>query len=226
MKMIAKFSRSLAKDMEKEFVTITGAIKAGTKETAEGLKNDLRQQVTSAGMGTKLANAWRSNVYDNKGYNPAALVYTRAPEIIAAFDKGVLIKPKAGGVWLAVPTVTAPKRGTDGKRITPLTFPEAKLGKLEFVYRDKGPSFLVVHNVRASYAKKTGQLRGFRKASETALRTGKGLTTAIMFILIRQVQLEKRFDVATVAKIWGEKMPGLIDKEHTRRARADADKSG
>lgn len=223
MKMIAKIAKSLAKDMEKEFVTITGAIKAGTKEAAEGLKNDLRQQVTSAGMGSKLANAWRSRVYDNKGYNPASLVYTRAPKIIEAFDKGVLIKPKAGGVWLAIPTVTAPKRGTDGKRITPLNFPEAKLGKLEFVYRDKGASFLVVHNVRASYSRKTGHLRGFRKASDTALRTGKGLSSAIMFILIRQVKLEKRFDVATAAKIWGEKLPDLIDKEHTRRSKTDDD---
>ncbi|MGE3622999.1 MAG: DUF6441 family protein [Bdellovibrionales bacterium] len=199
MKMIAKIAKSLAKDMEKEFVTITGAIQAGTKEAAEGLKNDLRQQVTSAGMGTKLANAWRSKVYDNKGYNPAGLVYTRAPKIIEAFDKGVLIKPKAGGVWLAIPTVTAPKRGTDGKRLTPLNFPEAKLGKLEFVYRDKGPSFLVVHNVRASYSRKTGQLRGFRKASETALRTGNGLSSAIMFILIRQVKLDIWVEVATAA---------------------------
>lgn len=223
MKMIAKIAKSIAKDMEKEFVAITGAIQAGTKEAAEGLKNDLRQQVTSAGMGTKLANAWRSKVYDNKGYNPAGLVYTRAPKIIEAFDKGVLIKPKAGGVWLAIPTVTAPKRGTDGKRLTPLNFPEAKFGKLEFVYRDKGPSFLVVHNVRASYSRKTGQLRGFRKASETALRTGKGLSSAIMFILIRQVKLEKRFDVATAAKIWGEKLPNMIDKEHTRRSKPDDD---
>lgn len=223
MKMIAKIAKSLAKDMEKEFVTITGAIQAGTKEAAEGLKNDLRQQVTSAGMGTKLANAWRSKVYDNKGYNPAGLVYTRAPKIIEAFDKGVLIKPKGGGVWLAIPTVTAPKRGTDGERLTPLNFPEAKLGKLEFVYRDKGPSFLVVHNVRASISRKTGQLRGFRKASDTALRTGKGLTSAIMFILVRQVKLEKRLDVATAAKVWGERLPNLIDKEHTRRSKGDDD---
>lgn len=223
MKVIAKIAKSIAKDMEKEFVAITGAIQAGTKEAAEGLKTDLRQQVTSAGMGTKLANAWRSKVYDNKGYNPAGLVYTRAPKIIEAFDKGVLIKPKAGGVWLAIPTVAAPKRGTDGKRLTPLNFPEAKLGKLEFVYRDKGPSFLVVHNVRASYSRKTGQLRGFRKASETALRTGKGLSSAIMFILIRQVKLEKRLDVATAAKIWGERLPNMIDKEHTRRSKPDDD---
>lgn len=223
MRMIAKIARSLARDMEKEFATITGAIQAGTKEAAEGLKNDLRQQVTSAGMGTKLANTWRSRVYENKGYNPTGLVYTRAPKIIEAFDKGVLIKPRAGGVWLAIPTATAPKRGTDGKKLTPLNFPEAKMGKLEFVYRQKGPSFLVVHNVRASHSRKTGQLRGFRKASDTALRTGKGLSSAIMFILIRQVKLEKRLDVATAAKIWGEKLPNLIDKEHTRRSKTDDD---
>lgn len=223
MKFTAKIIGSIRKDMEKEFSTLTGAIKAGTKEAADGLKTALRGQVTGAGMGSKLANAWRSKVYENKGYDPAGLVYTRAPRIVEAFDKGVLIKPKAGGVWLAIPTVVAPKRGTDGKRITPTTFPEAKLGKLEFVYREKGPSFLVVHNVRASYSRKTGQLRGFRKASETALRAGKGLTTAIMFILIRQVKLEKRLDVAGAAKIWIDKMPNLIEQEHARRSRENAE---
>lgn len=223
MKVIAKIAKSIAKDMEREFVTITGAIKTGTKEATDGLKNDLRQQVTSAGMGTRLANAWRSRVYENKGHDAAGFVYSQAPQIIEAFDKGVLIKPKAGGMWLAVPTSAAPKRGKDGKKITPLNFPEAKLGKLEFVYRKNGASFLVVHNVRASYSKKTGQLRGFRKASDTALRTGKGLSTAIMFILIRQVKLDKRLDVARAAKLWGEKMPVLIDKEHTRRTKPDAE---
>lgn len=218
MKFTAKIIGSIRRDMEKEFSTLTGAIKAGTKEAAEGLKTTLRGQITGAGMGTKLANAWRSKVYENKGYDSAGLVYTRAPRIVEAFDKGVLIKPKAGGVWLAVPTVTAPKRGTDGKRITPLNFPEAKLGKLEFVYRENGPSFLVVHNVRASYSRKTGQLRGFRKASDTALRTGKGLTTAIMFLLIRQVKLEKRLDVESAAKIWIEKMPTFIEQQHTKRS--------
>lgn len=221
MKFTAKIIGSIRKDMEKEFRTLTGAIKAGTKEAAEGLKTTLRGQVTSAGMGTKLANAWRAKVYENKGYDSAGLVYTRAPRIVEAFDKGVLIKPKAGGVWLAVPTVTAPKRGTDGKRITPLNFPEAKLGKLEFVYRENGPSFLVVHNVRASYSRKTGQLRGFRKASDTALRTGKGLTTAIMFVLIRQVKLEKRFDVESAAKVWIEKMPNFIEQQHMKRTEGD-----
>ncbi len=81
----------------------------------------------------------------------------------------------------------------------------------------------MVHNVRASYSRKTGKLRGFRKASETALRTGKGLTTAIMFILIRQVKLEKRLDVAGAAKVWIDKMPGLIEQEHARRSKENAE---
>ena len=50
------------------------------------------------------------------------------------------------------------------------------------------------------------------------------LTTAIMFILIRQVKLEKRLDVAGAAKVWIEKMPDLIEQEHARRSRENADK--
>lgn len=215
MKIATTVIGAFKKDLEREFVTLTGAVQGGMRSAADGLKKDLRDQVTDAGMGTKLANTWRSAVYENRGYDPVGFVYTRAPQIIQAFDQGVLIKPQSGHVWLAIPTDTAPKKGTDGKRITPLNFPEEKLGKLEFVYRDQGPSFLVVHNVRASYSKKTGQLRGFRKASDTALRTGRGLTTAIMFILIKQVKLDKRLDVARATQAWTDKLPSLIAEAHT-----------
>lgn len=132
MKIATTVIGAFKKDLEREFVTLTGAVQGGMRSAADGLKKDLRDQVTGAGMGSKLANTWRSAVYENRGYDPVGFVYTRAPQIIQAFDQGVLIKPQGGHVWLAIPTDTAPKKGTDGKRITPLNFPEDKLGKLEF----------------------------------------------------------------------------------------------
>lgn len=125
----------------------------------------------------------------------------------------------AGFGWPCQPP-RLPKRGTDGKKNHAAKLSRGEAWKTGIRLQENGASFLVVHNVRASYSKKTGQLRGFRKASNTALRTGKGLSTAIMFILIRQVKLDKRLDVERAAKIWGEKMPALNQlKEHTRRTK-------
>jgi hypothetical protein len=52
----------------------------------------------------------------------------------------------------------------------------------------------------ASYSRQTGQLRGFRRATERARRSGHGLTTVVMFLLVPQVKLSKRLDVARAAE--------------------------
>ena len=68
----------------------------------------------------------------------------------------------------------------------------------------------MVDNVRASHSRKTGALRGFRKASKTARRTGRGLATVVMFIMVSQVRLRKRLDFAGAAARWQNKLSRLI----------------
>jgi hypothetical protein len=104
------------------------------------------------------------------------------------------------GRFLAIPTENAPRKGTDGKRISPSTFLEHRFGPLRFVPRQSGPSLLVVNGLRASYSRKTGQLRGFRRATDRARRSGQGLTTVVMFLLVPQAKLRKRLDVARAAE--------------------------
>jgi hypothetical protein len=60
--------------------------------------------------------------------NAAGLVCTKAPQIIRAFDEGVLIRRRRGW-FLGIPTGNAPRKGTDGKRISPSTFPEHRFGR-------------------------------------------------------------------------------------------------
>ncbi len=74
------------------------------------------------------------------------------------------------GRFLAIPTENAPRKGTDGRRISPSTFPEHRFGPLRFVPRPNGPSLLVVDGLRASFSRKTGELRGFRRATDRARR--------------------------------------------------------
>ena len=116
------------------------------------------------------------------------------------------------GRFLALPTGNAPKKGTDGRRISPSSFPEHRFGPLRFVHRRSGPSLLVVDGLRASFSRQTGELRGFRRAGERARRTGTGLTTVVMFLLVPQVKMPKRLDVARAAERWSARLPELVER--------------
>jgi len=212
MKLTATIARSLQADMQAELRNIERAVTSGTREAGRGLKTELRRQVASAGLGQRLANSWRDKHYPNQKLDAASLVYTKAPQIIRAFDQGAVIRSKRGR-FLAIPTENAPRRGTDGKRISPRTFPEHRFGPLRFVPRPSGPSLLVVDGLRASYSRQTGQLRGFRRATGRARRGGAGLTTVVMFLLVPQVKLRKRLDVARAAERWSAQLPALIEQQ-------------
>ena len=175
----------------------------------ERIKNDLRGQVTGAGLGNKLAKSWQAKLYPKgqKSISAAGWVFSKAPKLIRAFSEGALIKSK-DGFFLAIPTEAAPKRGVGGKRINPSNFPEHSLGRLRFVYRPGKISLLVVDSLRAS----TGKRGGFRKASESVLKSGRGLTTVVMFLLVPQVKLKKRLDYQSVVNAREGQLPQTILK--------------
>jgi Family of unknown function (DUF6441) len=212
MKLAASIVRSLQADMQAELRDIERAVTSGTRDAGRRLKTELRGQVTSAGLGQRLANSWRDRHYPNRKLDAASLVFTNAPQIIRAFDEGALIRSKRGR-FLAMPTENAPRKGTDGKRISPSTFPEQRFGPLRFVPRSSGPSLLVVDGVRASFSRESGELRGFRRATDRARHSGQGLTTVVMFLLVPQVKLPKRRDVARAAEHWSEQLPALIEQQ-------------
>jgi hypothetical protein len=198
--------------MQAELRDIERAVASGTRDAGRGLKTELRPQVASAGLGQRLANSWRDKHYPNRKLDAASLIYTKAPQIISAFDEGVVIRSKHGR-FLAIPTENAPKKGTDGRRISPRAFPEHRFGPLRLVSRSSGPSLLVVDGLRASFNRQTGELRGFRRAIERGRRSGQGLTTVVMFLLVPQVKLRKRLDVAGAAERWSGQLPALLERQ-------------
>jgi Family of unknown function (DUF6441) len=212
MKLAAAIARSLQADMQSELRDIERAVATGTRDAGRGLRTELRRQVTSAGLGQRLENSWRDKRYPNRKLDAASLVYTKAPQIIRAFDESAVIRSRRGR-FLAIPTENAPRKGTDGRRISPSTFPEHRFGPLRFVPRQSGPSLLVVDGLRASFSRQTGQLRGFRRATDRAGRNGHGLTTVVMFLLVPQVKLPKRLDVSRAAEHWSAQLPTLIEQQ-------------
>jgi Family of unknown function (DUF6441) len=211
-KLVTTITRSFRADMQAELRDIELAVASGTRDAGRSLRTELRRQVTGAGLGQRLANSWRDSHYPNQRLDAASLVYTRAPQIIRAFDEGAVIRSRRGR-FLAIPTENAPRKGTDGRRIKPSTFPEHRFGPLRFVPRPSGPSLLVVVGLRASFSRNTGELRGFRQAMDRARRSGQGLTTVVMFLLVPQVKLRKRLDVARAAERWSGQLPALIEQQ-------------
>lgn len=182
---------------------------AGVKQTGSMAVKALRAMMNAAFKGQRIQYVWHEKFYENSGFDAAAFIYNKANKVIRAFSEGVVIK-SSNGFFLAIPTVNAPKTGVGGKRISPSNFPEHVLGRLRFVYRGPGrPSLLVVDNLRASYSRKTGKLRGFRKATAKSIAAGK-TATVVMFILVPQVTLKKRIDPTSVVKREGSKAPENI----------------
>ena len=206
MKLAAAISGDLRKIMAEEIKEAEDAVTAGMRQAADGLKADLRRQVTEAGMGQRLANSWRAELYpkSQKSIKAAGFVFTRAPTIIRAFDQGAVIKSRHG-FWLAIPTPAA-GTGARGKRMTPGLWEQMHGSRLRFIYRRGAPSLLVAENMRA----RTGKRGGFAKGSASALRSGRGMTSVVMFILVPQVSLKKRLDVNGVAEQWAAALPELI----------------
>ncbi|EME69997.1 hypothetical protein H261_10622 [Paramagnetospirillum caucaseum] len=206
MKLAAAISGDLRKIMAEEVKEAEDAVTAAMRQAADGLKADLRRQVSEAGMGQRLANTWRAELYPKgrKSIKAAGFVFTRAPTIIRAFDQGAVIKSKHG-FWLAIPTPAA-GTGARGKRMTPSLWEQMHGSRLRFIYRRGAPSLLVAENMRV----RTGKRGGFAKGSASALRSGRGMTSVVMFILVPQVSLKKRLDVDGAAERWASALPELI----------------
>ena len=198
----------LGLDITPDLVSVMAAeIKAGEKavsgamrEASTDLKSAWRGQITQAGLGRRLENSIRSQTYPKAGESlkAAALVWSKAPEIVGAHDTGPLIRSK-DGFWLAIPTAAA-GTGLKGGRITPGEWERRRGLRLQFVYRRRGPSLLVAE----------GRLnnRGLGVASRS--KTGRGKVTVPIFVLVPKVKLQKRLDLERDASRLQAVVPSLI----------------
>ena len=191
---------NLAAMMAAEIEAGERAVSKAIGEAAGSLKTAWRRQITGAGLGARLARTIRSEQFPKgkDSLNAAALVWSNAPVIIGAHEEGPLIRSKSG-FWLAIPTPAAGK-STRGGRITPSEWERRRGIRLRFVYRPRGPSLLVAE----------GRLNSRGLAVGSRSKTGRGATTVPIFLLVQQVKLRKRLDLARDAKAAQERIPGAI----------------
>mgnify|MGYP007022328621 CR=1 FL=1 len=184
------------------------AVSRAMREAGRDLKVAWRGQITQAGLGRRLANTIRAQTYPKTGesLNAAALVWSKAPEIIGAHDRGALIRSREG-MWLAIPMAAA-GRGHKGGRITPAEWERRRGLRLRFVYRRRGASLLVADGRLNS--------RGLGVASRS--KTGRGRATVLIFLLVPQVKLAKRLDLARDVERTGIRLPrGIVTSWTTQK---------
>jgi hypothetical protein len=200
MKLKLDITPDLVTAMSAEVLAGEKAVTAAMREAGTELKTAWRAQITGAGLGRRLANSIRSQTYPRSGESlaAAALVWSKAPEIIGAHDIGPLIRSKTG-FWLAIPLPAAGKSARGG-RITPGEWERRRGLRLRFVYRRTGPSLLVAE----------GRLNTKGQAVVSRSKTGRGKVTAPIFLLVPQVKLPKRLDLARDAERAQDALPGLI----------------
>ena len=200
MKLKLEITPDLVAMMAAEIKAGERAVTTATREAGSNLKTAWRGQITGAGLGQRLANTIRSEQFPKgrPSLSAAALVWSKAPVIIGAHDAGPLIRSK-NGFWLAIPTPAAGKSARGG-RITPGEWERRSGQRLRFVYRRTGPSLLVAE----------GRLNARGRAVASRSKTGRGVTTVPIFLLVPQVKLPKRLDLARDADRASDAMPGLI----------------
>mgnify|MGYP006989732684 FL=1 len=200
MKLKLTIDPDLATLMQAEIAAGERAVTTAMREAGAGLKSAWRGQITGAGLGTRLGNSIRLATYPkgSDSLNAAALVWSNAPVIVGAHDTGPLIRSH-NGFWLAIPTPAAGK-STRGGRITPGEWERRRGLRLRFVYRRTGPSLLVAE----------GRLNTKGQAVVSRSKTGRGKVTAPIFLLVPQVKLPKRLDLARDAERAHNAVPGLI----------------
>jgi hypothetical protein len=187
---------NLRKYMEEEYARGQQAVTRAMKDVGERAKQRLRDQVTGAGMGQRLANSWRLQLYPRgrASINAAAWIYSNAEHIILAFNEGMDIRAKRRK-WLAIPTDKVGGKGQNraakfwglrrnsGKfRARNIDLVKNSLGiSLRFVPLKNGNAMLVAPEPR----------RGKKKGPAKEV---------VYFWLVKQVRMPKRLSVQRVAR--------------------------
>ncbi len=218
--IVADVIGSINKDVLAEKQALISAVQSATRAATEGLKKELRAQITTAGMGRNLANSWQSEFYKNTGIDPGGYIYSKAPHIIESFDEGVIVRPRRQQM-LAIPTENAPKR-INGRKATPWRYNDY-IRKLKYVKRPGKLPLLIDEYEVQSYKRKTksGKKKGDFKRFNIHPEVGstQPRATVVVFILIPISKMPRVLDVTGAADKWANEHVKLIDGHYNRKRR-------
>jgi len=205
---------SFSRIMNAELVAARKGVTVGIRKATEGLKLDWRRVVIAVGLGRRLGNTIRGQVYP-RGKNStgaAGLVFTKAPKLIGLFSQGETIRARSKK-YLAIPTDEAPNkpgsRRSSTRKISPSEWPES-LGELRPV-KVPGKPLMLVADLKANRAGSRARgLTANQQAREAKGRTVKGKVSVVMYFLVPQSRINKKFDFDRLTRKWQNQVPQLI----------------
>lgn len=209
MRLLAAVQGDLDALLRAELGAAEQAVSAGVRQATDGLKTELRRQITGADLGTRLANTWRGEVYPKgqPSIGAAGFVWSKAPGLVRLYAEGAVIRSKRG-LFLAIPTPAAGKYGDSRQKITPGAWERIHRMRLRFVYRRGRPSLLVADNARLTGRGRAMANIGRRQGAAFTRLAGR--TTVPLFILVPQVTVRRRLDIDGAAQKWIRALPRLL----------------
>ena len=212
MRLLAAIQGDLNVLLQAELRDAEQAVTTGVRAATDGLKTELRGQITGAGLGIRLANTWRGEIYPKSGQSigAAGYVWSKAPGLVRLYAEGGIIRSKQG-LFLAIPTPAAGRFGDNRRKITPGSWERIHGLRLRFVYRRGSPSLLVVDNARLT--KRGRAVANIGRTKGNAFTRLAGRTTVLLFILVPQVTVRKRLDVDGATQKWIAALPRLVLRE-------------
>jgi Family of unknown function (DUF6441) len=209
MRLQAALRGDLTEVLKAEIRDAERAVTAGIREATDCLKTELRRQITSAGLGSRLANTWRGDVYPKgqPSIGAAGYIWSKAPRLVRLYAEGAVIRSKHG-LLLAIPTPAAGRFGDNRQKITPGEWERIHGLRLRFVYRRGTPSMLVADNVRLTKRGRAALNIGRRQGAAYTRLSGR--TTVPLFVLVPQVTVRKRLDIDGAAQKWIAALPRLV----------------
>lgn len=188
---------------------IARAATEAMRETTPDAKRELREQVTSNGLGQRLANTWQSEVYPDQpnrvSLTPTGVIESTAPDIVSGFINGATIRPVGGGKYLWIPTDKVPRqrgrvnrRGQNMKGGAMSPQEVESMFNTDFIIR-KGRNGTLLAFIDVVRSK---NMRSYRPDTKGRRKQGRVAKPVLMFVLRRTVRMPKLLDLKAPAERW------------------------
>jgi len=203
---------AISRALDDERIAMAKRVRLATDKAGRELLIDpLRAMTRGAFNSRKLPTTWRAKLYpadvQSHTLTPAFFAFSKAPEIMTAFEEGTTIQPFGGKKYLWIPTENVP-RGRGGRRMSPQEV-MARVGRFAFIPLKNGGLIAVAQATRTE--KRSRRKGGAPTQSVGKAKKGAGERLAF-FVLKKQVRLSKRLDVKGIANRAGAKYSAIYER--------------
>ncbi len=184
---------------------VAKAATAAMRETTRPAVMGLREQITSNGLGQRLANSWRDRVYpeQRESMTPTGYIWSNAPEIIDSFVRGATIHPIGGAKYLWIPTRNVPRaRGRVSARGKNLKGGAMTPQEVEAMFRSKLSIRPGRNGTMLAFIEPLAKLKG--KGQKKPL---------LMFVLRKTVRMPKLLDLNGPAEQWADRFVAAFERK-------------